>query len=401
MRDLLDLCRQASEILARDPLRGRASARLKQDHALRRLTRSIESLLDTCGEVFVPQGATTGAFRPSRPLKAVTWNIERGKRFELLVHTLTTHPDMKDADIFFLTEVDWGMARSGNRNVAADLGKATGLRAYFAPSYFNFTAGHGSERSIGEPNAVGLHGKAILSRYPLTNLRVAAMTNATNKFKSKEVRVGRKRSLIADLPVGNNNLALACVHLDAFSSPQMRAFQFRQAVAPLLNGGLASPALVAGDWNTNTMNSTSGRTLFLSVLRQFVAPGPKRMIRSHHAYPQKKFDRPLFEALEALGLDYESFNEEGAGTFELLVDDHDLGAMARDQFPFWVLKMINRIVAHSGGRFSLKLDWFAGRGLRPLLKQVVRLSPSNPAVGRPSDHHPVLLTFDLPTSPGI
>lgn len=397
MQALVDLCRQASELLARAPLRGRVASRLRQDEALRRLTQSIESHLDTCGEVYRPEAATSQAAPASKPLKAVTWNIERGKRFEALVHALTTSPDMKDADVFFLTEVDWGMARSGNRNVAADLGKALGLHAYFAPSYFNLTAGHGSERHIGEPNAVGLHGKAILSHSPLKNLRVAAMTNATDKFKSKEVRIGRKRSLIGDLPVGDKGLALACVHLDAFSSPKMRAFQFREAVQPLLNGVSSIPALVAGDWNTNTMNSTSGRTLFLSVIRQLVAPGPKRMIRSHHAYPDRRFDRPLFRTLEELGLEYEAFNEKGAGTFDLLVNDHELGAMARDQFPLWVLKMINRIVEKSGGRFSLKLDWFAARGLRPIDKKVLRLRPDadDPSGNRPSDHHPVLLTFEI------
>ncbi|HSA58704.1 MAG TPA: endonuclease/exonuclease/phosphatase family protein [bacterium] len=397
MRELIDLCRQASELLARDPLKGRVTSRLKKDGALRRLTQSIEFHLHRCGEVYRPEATRAQASEASRPIKAMTWNIERGKRFETLVHVLSTHTEMKDADVFFLTEVDWGMARSGNRNVAADLGKSLGLFSYFAPSYFNLTAGHGSERHIQEPNAVGLHGKAILSRYPLTNLRVAAMTNATDKFKSKEVRVGQKRSLIGDLSVSGGKLTVACVHLDAFSSPRMRAFQFQQAVGPLLNGASSTPALIAGDWNTNTMNSTSGRTLFASVLRQILSPGPKRMISAHHAFPQKKFDRPLFEAIRRLGLDYENFNEEGAGTFDLVTDDRELGQMAKDQFPEWMLRWINRIVKKSGGRFSLKLDWFAARGLTPLLKKVIRLRPGEdyPPDDRPSDHHPILLSFEI------
>jgi hypothetical protein len=98
-----------------------------------------------------------------------------------------------------------------------------------------------------------------------------------------------------------------------------------------------------------------------------------------------------------LGLDFEPFNEKGAGTFDLLVNDRELGAMAQDQFPLWVLKLINRIVEKSGGRFSLKLDWFAARGLRPFLSKVIRLrggadySPGD----RPSDHHPALLSFEI------
>jgi endonuclease/exonuclease/phosphatase family metal-dependent hydrolase len=394
LTELTDVCRRASDHLAQFPWKGSLIRRLRRDPILCEQAKAILSLLHTSGEVYRPAVPVDASAK--KGLKAVAWNIERGKRFDALVRSLTTHPELNDADIYFLTEVDWGMARSGNRNVAADLGKALGLHAYFAPSYFNLTAGHGSERHITEPNTVGLHGKAILSRAPLENLRVASMTNATDKLHSKEVRLGQKRSLIGDLPVCGRRIAVACVHLDAFSSPRMRAFQFREAIQPILNGHPSSPALVAGDWNTNTLNSTSGKTMFFSVLRQLLSPGPQRMIREHHAFPHKKFDRPLFEAIRELGLSYEDWNEEGVGTFDLASDDMELGQMAKDQFPEWLLRWINRMVEKSGGLFSLKLDWFAGRGLRPFLKKVIRLRPGIdfPLDKRPSDHHPLCLTFE-------
>lgn len=391
------VCRKACERLAEVPLTGPARPRLRRDKDLKLLADEILRRLHTCGPL--NSSATSPAKPKSGPIKAVAWNIERGKRFESLLEALTANEDLRNADLYFLTEVDWGMARSGNRNVAADLGKALGLHAYFAPSYFNLTPGHGSERYILEPNTVGLHGKAILSRQPLENLRVSAITNATNKLKSKEVRLGQKRSLIADLPIESGKLEVACVHLDAFSSPRMRAYQFQEAITPLLNGSSRGPALIAGDWNTNTMNSSSGRTLFLSVLRQLLSPGPSRMISGHHAFPQKKFDRPLFVALKKLDLEYEDFNETGVGTFDLVSDDMELGQMAKDQFPEWILRWINRLVTKSGGLFSLKLDWFAARGIQPIAKKVVRLKPGSDfpeKVGRPSDHHPILLTFETP-----
>jgi len=392
--ELSEICGEASALLISTPLMSSVKTRLKKDAILRGLVQQIQQRLHICGAVFrpaVPTRLTWGK------VKAVAWNIERGKNFEGLVYALNHHDDLKNADLYFLTEVDWGMARSHNRNVAADLGKALGLYAYFAPSYFNLTTGHGSEKFIHKPNTFGLHGKAILSRVPLENLRVSAMTNATNKLKSKEVRVGQKRSLIGDLPVAGGRLTIACVHLDAFSSPRMRAIQFQEAIAPLQNSSSRQPTLIAGDWNTNTMNSTSGRTLFLSVLRQLLSPGPSRMISGHHAFPQKKFDRPLFEALKKLDLEYEDFNEKGVGTFDLVSDDMELGQMAKDQFPEWILRWINRLVTKSGGLFSLKLDWFAARGIQPIAKKVVRLKPGvdfPEKIGRPSDHHPILLTFE-------
>lgn len=393
MNELLDQCRRTCERLAKNPAEEALLKRLRKDPALRADARKIERLLHTCGEVFRP--SQTSAL-PDRPLKAVTWNIERGKRFEAIRRTLTTHAELKDADLYFLTEVDWGMARSGNRNVAADLARAMECHAYFAPSYFNFTSGHGTEKHITEPNALGLHGKAILSRFPLEALEVAVMPNATNKLKSKDARLGHKRALIARLPIGDHHLDMACVHLDAFSSPRMRARQMKIAAKPLTRSA-HGPALVAGDWNTNTINSSSGRAVLLSVLRQLVLTGPSRMIRGHHPHPDVKYDRSLFKTLDKIGLNYRDLNETGVGTFDLLSDDMELGEMALDRFPRWILEWINRLVTKSGGLVSLKLDWFAGRGLRPLQKKVVRLKSGTdyPLNDRPSDHHPVLLTFDL------
>lgn len=394
MNALIEACKDACEELARKPVEGSAKKRLRKDDVLRRKIEAIEPLLNACGEVFAPPVTRSPL---ERPLKAVTWNIERGKRYDAIERALTTHPDLKDADLYFLTEVDWGMARSGNRNVAADLAKSLGAHAYFAPSYFNFTNGHGNERHLSGQNTLGLHGKAVLSRFPLTELRASPMPNAVDKLTSKEARIGQKRSLTGVLEARGRKVSLACVHLDAFSSPKMRAVQIREAVKPLLGGLGPGPSLVAGDWNTNTINSSSGRTILLSVLRQLVFTGPRRMISQHHPYPEKKYDRRVFQTLMDLGFEVESFNETGVGTYDLVNDDMDLGQMALDQFPRWILEWINRLVAQSGGLVSLKLDWFAGRDLKVSDKKVIRLKAGvdHAPDQRPSDHHPVLLTFEI------
>jgi len=397
MKHLVSLCEEASAYLSRNPLDGSILKRLKKDARLRDLAGEIDTCLHAAGEVYAPAAPVK---RPTKEIKAVTWNIERGKNFNSILRILQTHEDLKGADLYFLTEVDWGMVRSGNRNVAVELGERLGLYAYFAPSYFNFTIGHGSERHLSGRNTVGLHGKAILSRYPLTDLRASSIANATNILTSKESRLGQKRSLIGHLEIAGTQLALACIHLDAFSSPRMRARQIEEAVAPLLRGTERAPALIAGDWNTNTINSSSGRTVLLSVLRQLLLTGPKKMIVQHHPFPEKKYDRRLFQTLLQLGFDFESFNEMGVGTYDVVNNDMELGQMAMDQFPKWVLQWINRLIARSGGLVSLKLDWFAGRGLQPLDKKVVRPKPEDdyPPNDRPSDHHPVLLKVCLPAS---
>ena len=393
MQRLLEACAETSAYLAqaRDPRP--VSRRLRSDARLRSLADGIASQLD--GGFQVHSVPDTFPLKSGR-WKAVTWNIERGKKFRALARSLHEDPRLNDADFYLLTEVDWGMARSENRNVAAELGKELGLNAYFTPSYFNFTLGHGAERESKGHNQLGLHGKAILSRYPLENLRVIRLCHATDKLKSKETKLGEKRALVADCPLGHQRLTLACTHLDAFSSPRARAEKLGRTLE-ILRG--TRQALVAGDWNTNTLDTSHGPSLFWSVLKQVLLTGPQGMIRGHFPTPERKFDRPLFRKLEAAGFTFRDFNEAGVGTYDLLFNDRDLGDMARDRFPTWILRWINRQIQKGGGKISLKLDWFAGKNLNPIRRQVVPLQEGRdyPAGDRPSDHHPVALEFDLPT----
>ena len=389
MKKLIQTCQEACDYLARHPSHVPASLRLQEDNALQVHADRITPLLNTCGEVYVPSTSPNTA--PPETISAVTWNIERGKHFESLVASLKTNASLAAADIHLLTEVDWGMARSANRNVAAELGRALGRYAYYAPSYFNFTMGHGSERHLSGYNKVGLHGKAILSRYPLEDLRTAPMTNATDKLSSQEARLGQKRALVGHLRIGDKKIACVCVHLDAFSSPRTRASQIRELIGQL---GNEDRALIGGDWNTNTLDTSNGLTTFLSVLRQLLLTGPQRIIRTHHPYPERRFDRVLFKTIRSLGFETEGFNEAGVGTYDLVNNDTELGQLASDEIPMWVLRWIDRQVEKSGGLITMKLDWFAARGLVPIDKKVIKLKPGidHPAGDHPSDHHPVSVT---------
>src|SRR5262249_9232922 len=198
MEDLLQLCASTYRHLQALPPEAPLHSLVKTDATLRDFVDRIKQQLHACVEVYSPPGVAPKV-DPARPLQAVTWNLERGKNFPSLLRTLRSHSLLRDADLYFFTEVDWGMARSDNRNVAAELGEALGRYAYFAPSYYNFTKGHGSERHLPGQNTFGLHGKALLSRSPLQNLRAVPMTNAFDKLKSKEARLGEKRALVGDL----------------------------------------------------------------------------------------------------------------------------------------------------------------------------------------------------------
>src|SRR5438094_4594546 len=57
----------------------------------------------------------------SDTVRAVAWNIERGIRLEGIIELLQEHPALANADVLLLSELDWGMARTGNRFVAREI----------------------------------------------------------------------------------------------------------------------------------------------------------------------------------------------------------------------------------------------------------------------------------------
>jgi hypothetical protein len=218
------------------------------------------------------------------------------------------------------------------------------------------------------------------------------MPNATDKLRAKEARLGEKRALFGRLDCGEKTVTVGCVHLDAFSSPAARARQMRAAALACDD---SNHVLLAGDFNTNTLDSTSAPRLFFDLLKKVVEPGPQALVRNHFPYPDRRYDLPLFNTLRDFGFDLESCNEAGKGTYDLLANDQELGQMAGDQFPRWLLKWINKLIKKSDGPIGLKLDWFAAKNLRCRERQVIRIgSDDSPGLGRASDHHPIYLEFE-------
>src|SRR5262249_54121509 len=110
---------------------------------------------------------------PPRPhYRFVAWNIERGTHLEAQLDALRTHPYLKECDVLLVTEADVGMARSSNRSVAEELARGLEMSYVFAPCYIAPGPGSGVERDVTGANRLGLHGNAILSRYPLRNVRL-------------------------------------------------------------------------------------------------------------------------------------------------------------------------------------------------------------------------------------
>src|SRR5262249_21239574 len=128
--------------------------------------------------------AAAAARARGRGLRAVAWNIQRGARLDDLRHAVLA-PPFADADVFLLSEVDVGLGRSGNRNVARELAEALGMSYAFGVSYLALTDDFGDD-AAGRENTLALSGAAILSRYPMGRVENVDLPELRDKFHSSE-----------------------------------------------------------------------------------------------------------------------------------------------------------------------------------------------------------------------
>lgn len=326
---------------------------------------------------------------------ALAWNIERGIRFEGVVDALRNHPELKDKDLLLLTELDHGMARSGNRFVAQELAKELKLNYAFAPVYIALQKGSGVEEFAEGENTKSLHGLALFSKYPIRNVHAVPLPNGKDKMWGKEKRLGHLRALVAEIDHPAGRFRAVTVHLDAHCSRAHRRRQMKiilnhlETLAPL-------PTLIGGDWNTTTFNSQSSTRAIMGYWRR-VFMGPKRVATKHLPYPERYFERRLFEELESEGFDYKNFNQLGIGTLHYHVASIEKNTNLRDWVPEWCFPFIFWAANRVGGKVSGRLDWFAGKS--------IELAPNtNPQTignlidseGRPlSDHDAIALEFQL------
>jgi endonuclease/exonuclease/phosphatase family metal-dependent hydrolase len=328
-------------------------------------------------------------------IRAAAWNIERGTMFDGILAALREHPRLADHDVYHLTELDHGMARSGNRFVARELAEALGLNYAFAPVYIALQKGSGVEAEVEGENTLSLHGLATFSRWPMANIHAVPLPNGKDKMRGKEKRLGWLRALIADVEHPSGTFRAVTVHLDAHCSRAHRRRQMKIILDHLDSLG-PLPTVIGGDLNTTTFNSQSSTRAIMGYWRR-VFMGPKRVATGHLPHPQRYFERPLFRELTNRGYEWEAFNEVGVGTLHYHVESIEKNTNLRDWVPEWCFPFIFWAANRVGGRVSGRLDWFAGRGIEPAPGTAPgTIGDLKDAEGRElSDHDAITLDFVL------
>jgi len=330
-------------------------------------------------------------------LRATAWNIERGKQLPGIIRVLGEHEVLRASDVFMLTELDYGMARTGNADVAREIARSLGLNYAFAPCYLALNKGSGIEAEVTGENTRGLHGNALFSPYPLRRVHALSLPNGKDKMAGKEKRLGQQRAVVADVehPTAGA-FRVVSLHLDAHSTQRHRQRQMRLVLNHL--EGLQPrllPVLIGGDWNTSTYNSRRALYSILGYFRR-VAMGVGHVVKNHYPYPERWFERGLFRELERRGYNYRDLNALGVGTLHYDVSDAAVNTNMGDWIPQWCFPFINWALKQQEGRCSLKLDWFAGKQIKLAANtrpQVIGELRDAGAVL--SDHDAIVLDFQL------
>ncbi len=295
-------------------------------------------------------------------IKVLAWNIERGIQFDGILDALKNHEQLKDKDLLILTELDHGMARSGNRFVAQEIARELGLNYAFAPVYIPLQKGSGVESDMEGENTVSIHGLAMFSRYPMKNVHAIPLPNGKDKMWGKEKRIGYLRAIVADIEHPTGDFRAVTIHLDAHCSRAHRALQIK-IILDHLDTLPPLPTLIGGDWNTTGFNSQSSTRAIMGYWRR-VLMGPKNIALNHLPHPERFFEKKLFNGLEKRGFSFRDLNNIGVGTLHYDIGSIEKNTNLRDWVPEWCFPFIFWAAGRVGGMVSTRLDWFAANGLK-------------------------------------
>ncbi|WP_420408519.1 endonuclease/exonuclease/phosphatase family protein [Hoeflea sp.] len=210
---------------------------------------SIEamSLVETGGE------ASTDGIAPSFTIAA--WNIERGLFPEKSASLLDGHTP----DVVLLSELDCGMARTAQRHPTAEIARGLGMRYAYGVEFFELGLGGETERPycVDDHNKAGWHGNAVLSRAAPKRVALIRLDDAGHWFAADEFsvdatqpRIGGRMAIAALLPTAAGDLCVVSTHLESNSGSARRAAQMERLLDAVERFAPDVPVIIGGDLNT-------------------------------------------------------------------------------------------------------------------------------------------------------
>lgn len=233
-------------------------------------------------------------------LRLSQWNIERGYGLDI-VKELFKDPEaylkanlggdyapdsddyqaikeeieiLTDTDILTINEADYGVSRTKYQNIPEELAKLMGGSYVFAPEFIEVDPTLLMAPDIDQGKYKGIHGNAIVSRFPITKARMFRLPRCydwlneeqkrltpiekgrrfsgrilfNEKIKT-EIRYGDRTAIVADIKLPNQDtLTIVSTHLEDRTFPRCRLKQIDYVLNEIKD--IKNPVVLAGDFNT-------------------------------------------------------------------------------------------------------------------------------------------------------
>jgi len=201
------------------------------------------------------EGATFSTVESSSEdeIVVLAYNILRGFEVDAQLDMLTSGVDFPVPDVLLLSEVDRGCQRTEFRNIARDYAERLGYYYVYVTEFVELPSDRGLSGPYDPP--ICEHGNAIVSRFPLGNVR--QIRHAQNRSwytppgasDPDEPRLGGRIAIAADAKVGSRLVRLYALHLEStLSALDIRDAQAEEIAAD--SEGLSYPVIAGGDLNT-------------------------------------------------------------------------------------------------------------------------------------------------------
>jgi endonuclease/exonuclease/phosphatase family metal-dependent hydrolase len=189
---------------------------------------------------------------PPRDVGLITWNLERGSRFQDIREFLRA----QRSDILALQEVDVNARRSGNRKIYEDLARDLGMNCVFAAEFEEL-----GQRVSSSP---ALHGQAILTALAIRSPRILRFKHQSDFWHSHwyvpnlsvfQRRTGGRLALVAELESASSRIVLYDVHLESRGAERLRVEQIQDVLEDAATYPTGTAIVLAGDLNIARVSS--------------------------------------------------------------------------------------------------------------------------------------------------
>ncbi|TPI17260.1 endonuclease [Mesorhizobium sp. B4-1-3] len=233
-------------------------------------------------------------------LTVMAWNVERLRHVDAIAATIAGQAP----HVVLLSEVDKGMARSGNGHLLSRLADRLGHSYAYGVEFLELGTGNEAEQAAngGAENIEGFHGNAITSAVPLLRPFLVRLDAAGAWFLPEhgQPRIGGRMALGGQVMVGDRRVTVVSVHLENRTNPAGRADQTRHLLDAIDRYDAEAPVLIGGDFNTLTATYEERHADPAAWQARIAAEPDRLMCPDRH--------EPLFGIMAGHGYDWRDAN---------------------------------------------------------------------------------------------